>query len=72
MWRLHFEWKKDLVSELQKEIAQFVKYDRKSRVYIIYPSAQGTYRGKFLKGGRKSAPWTGFATVDSQEEDADE
>ena len=69
---MRYEWKKDLIAELQKEIVQAVKFDGRGRVYLIYPGAKGSYKGRFLKGGRKIPPWTGFAMADSQEEDADE
>jgi hypothetical protein len=67
---LQYEFRNDLLAELKKELARCVEFDRRARVYVIYPAAQGKYKGRFLFGGRKSPPWTGYKKVEVEEEDS--
>jgi hypothetical protein len=66
-----YEFKADLARELTKELQRAVEFDKRSRVYLIYPEA-GKHKGRFLVGKRKAAPWTGFGVTASNEEDVGE
>lgn len=67
-----YEYKKDLVGELLKELKEDVDFDKRSRVYLIYPSKKGPCTGKFIVGKRKSPPWTGYGPSQEDEEDSGE
>jgi hypothetical protein len=69
---LNYDYKKDLIAELKKELGSAVKLDRRSRLYVIFPDEKGSYRGRFIAGGRKQAPWTGYGAVNLGEEDTGE
>ena len=64
-----FEMKKDLVTELKKSLKEAVEIDAKSRVYIVSLDQNKKMKGRFLFGGRKAAPWAGFAPAETQEEE---
>lgn len=66
-----FEYKKDLVTELAKELRTKVTFDKRSRVYVVHFS-QGKSTGRFIIGKRKSPTWTGFALSRGNEEDIGE
>ena len=59
---LWFEVKKDLVRELKAELDESITKDKRTRIYVIYldPTTK-KMKGAFVFGGRKAAPWTGFA-----------
>jgi hypothetical protein len=65
-----FEYKKDLLKELEKELKETVNIDKKSRVYAIFPGPKGKHVGRFVVGRRKAPPWAGFGP--SREEDEED
>jgi hypothetical protein len=67
-----YEYKKDLLAELKKDLEKSVNFDKRSRVYVIYPVPNGKYKGRFLIGKRKSPPWAGHGPSQDDEEDAGE
>jgi len=69
---LQFEHQGDLIDNLKATLKKFVKLDTRSRVYVVFPDPAGKYKGRFVKGSRKQAPWTGYATLTSEEEDTGE
>ena len=67
---LRFEYKKDLLTELKKELERRVTINKRSRVYLIYPkTASGSHTGTFLFGHRKQPRWTGYSANVTDEED---
>jgi len=69
---LQFEYESGLVAKLKKELSKFVRLDARARVYVVFPDSSGKIKGRFLKGSRKQSPWTGYATIESDEEDSGE
>jgi len=70
---LLFEFKKDLLAELKRDLANSVTMDKRTRIYVIFPDENGVHKGRFITGGRrKRAPWFGYATADQTEEDVGE
>ncbi len=67
-----YEYKKDLLAELTKELKDSITFDKRSRVYVIYPAGKGKYMGKFIVGKRKAPPWAGYGPSDENEEDIGE
>ena len=67
-----FEYKRDLVAELTKEIKQCISIDRRTRIYALFPSPKGKHTGRFIIGKRKAPPWAGFAPSGVDEEDVSE
>lgn len=56
-----FEYKRDLVAELQRELRKTLSVRPRDRVYVIYPAPQGKHKGRFILGRRKPGPWAGVA-----------
>lgn len=56
--------------QLEREIQRLLKGAPKARAYVIAPRPDGKFAGEFVAGGRKAAPWAGFAirTSDSADE----
>jgi len=69
---LQIEYQSGLVAKLKKTLSEFVTLDARSRVYVIFSDSSGKHKGRFIKGARKQAPWTGYATLESEEEDSGE
>lgn len=60
---------KDLIKEITEEIRSNIKIDNNTRIYIIYrDDIAKTIKGRFIFGGRKRAPWEGYAMEDVPEE----
>ncbi|HPX76985.1 MAG TPA: hypothetical protein PLW77_10410 [Bacteroidales bacterium] len=56
-------YKNDFIEAIKNDIKKFVKLNKTDRVYLIYRDNETKkIKGKFLFGGRKRAPWEGFAT----------
>lgn len=51
---------RDLRDSLTKALKKSVKFGKRDRVYLV-SNVEGRHIGKFIVGGRKSAPWTGSA-----------
>jgi hypothetical protein len=65
-----YEYKKELIGELTKELKTQVSFDKRSRIYVISPGSKGNQVGKFIIGKRKSPSWAGFGpSSGDQEED---
>lgn len=59
-----FKWesKGELFEEIRTELNKSIKLSASDRIYIIYRDDDtGHVKGKFINGGRKRAPWEGFA-----------
>lgn len=67
-----YEYERDLIKDLTKDLQKNVTVDKRSRVYVIYKAPKGKYAGKFIFGNRKSAPWSGFGPSENDEEDSGE
>jgi hypothetical protein len=60
----------EIYADIKKEIGTNVGLETNDRIYVILRAADGMLKGKFLYGGRKKAPWTGFAASDDDSEDS--
>jgi len=67
-----YEYKKDLIGDLKKDLQASMSLDRRSRVYVVYQSSKGKHIGKFIIGKRKAPPWAGFGPSEGEEEDIGE
>lgn len=56
-----FDVKEDFLAEIEAEIKEVVQIDSRSRIYIIFRGQENRIKGRFIIGGRKAAPWSGFA-----------
>jgi hypothetical protein len=69
---LQYEYSRSPVEDLKKELNAAVKIGANSRIYVIYKDQEtNKQRGSFVVGGRKAAPWSGYAGS-VEEIDADE
>jgi hypothetical protein len=69
----NYEYKKDIIAELKKDLEKLVNIDKRTRIYVIYPVPISKHKGKFLFGSRKAPPWAGFApSQDDSEDNVDE
>ena len=58
---LDFSYSNDLIVSLKRDLKKNVQLRKKDRVYVIYSKDDGGLKGKFIFGGRKLAPWKGYA-----------
>lgn len=63
-----YTYETNLVKELSSDLKSQVKLRAKDRIYIIYQDGK-SFRGKFLFGKRKRAPWEGFSEFGDEGED---
>ena len=67
---VNYDYKKELIKDLKADLKAAVEMNKKTRVYTIHlDPATKKMKGTFLFGGRKAAPWAGFAGGVQQEED---
>lgn len=51
-----------LVEEITADLQKHVTFDKRTRLYLIYRDrTSNKNKGTFLVGGRRVAPWAGFA-----------
>ena len=56
------KYNENLIEDIVIEIKKYVNLSKTDRVYLIYlENISGKVKGYFLFGGRKRAPWEGFA-----------
>jgi hypothetical protein len=61
----------NFIEAIKKDILKHVKPSKTDRIYLIYlENETGRIKGHFLFGGRKRAPWEGYA-VSTHEGDED-
>jgi hypothetical protein len=63
-----YEYKKDFLGELTKDLKTGVSFDKRSRVYVIFSDPHGKHTGKFIVGRRKAPPWVGFGPITGDQE----
>lgn len=64
------DYGEDFISGLKSELESYVKIAKTDRIYAIYLDASTMkIKGKFLFGGRKRAPWEGYAIQQTQSEE---
>ena len=62
----------NLVNSLQKELHDSIEITKNTRIYVVYKDVTSNkVKGRFLFGGRRKPPWTGFAGKGSEEIDED-
>jgi hypothetical protein len=63
-----YDYKKDLIPELLKDLKSHVEVNKRSRLYLIFPK-EGKRVGKFILGKRKAPPWAGFGPEEGEPEE---
>jgi len=59
---LLYEWDGDLITSLLEEMEHSVDVTKRTRIYGIWQDSESrNMKGRFIIGGRKSAPWAGHA-----------
>ena len=60
----------DFVDSIKSELNEKVQFEKGDRVYLIWRDGK-LNKGKFIVGGRKRAPWEGYAsTIENAQEDS--
>lgn len=65
------EYKGDTINAIKQEIQEYVTLSKTDRIYLIYlENKTNKVKGNFLFGGRKRAPWEGYAKgIEGSDED---
>lgn len=64
---------RDEISEwVKKDILKLVPATDLDTLYLIFQDEKGRLVGRYLSGGRRRAPWVGFAPFDPKSEAIDE
>ena len=72
MAHLKYEHSGDLITDLKADLKNSVGITKKTRIYIIYRDTEkDTWKGKFIIGTRKAAPWSGFGSSGEQDEEGE-
>jgi hypothetical protein len=66
---LQFDCFGDVIQALKKSLEEAVDFKDRDRVYVITKKPDGGYRGKFIIGRRRRAPWLGASLFDSFDDD---
>jgi len=68
---LNYEYSGSLLEALTADLKKSVEMTKRTRIYVIYRDQETKkMKGNFIFGGRKAAPWSGFAiAVGSSESD---
>ena len=67
---LQYKYKSDFLTELRAELEELLEESRRPRIYVVHSvGKEKGASGRWLLGGRKSPPWSGFGQGDSQEID---
>ncbi len=67
---LSFDVNSDIIKELKADLGAALTTDKRTRVYVIHQDpVTKKMKGTFLFGGRKAAPWTGYAGGVSEEDE---
>jgi hypothetical protein len=62
---LSYKYEGSLVDVLKADLRKIISVDKRSRIYVIYRDRiANKNKGSFLFGGRRSPPWTGYASAD--------
>lgn len=64
---LTYECSGILEDALKDDLEKAITIDKRTRVYVIYrqPSTK-KMKGNFIFGGRRTPPWTGYSSKDSE------
>jgi hypothetical protein len=60
----NYEYSGPLLEALIADLKKSVEITKKTRIYVIYRDQETKkMKGSFIFGGRKAAPWSGFAVA---------
>ena len=65
-----FSCDSDLPQALKTEIEDAVSLNKRSRVYLIYRD-ENKFKGRYIIGKRKSAPWAGYGAYEEHDDEQD-
>ena len=61
---LNYEHSGSLLEALRADLKRSVETTKRTRIYVIYREQESNkMKGSFIFGGRKAAPWSGFAVA---------
>lgn len=64
---LTYRYSGSLPDRLKADLKKDIAINKNSRIYVIYrDETTEKNKGKFIFGGRRAAPWTGFAAQDTE------
>ncbi len=59
----------DLMEALRKDLNEVVSLNKRSRIYVVSRDGE-QFKGSYLIGRRKAAPWEGYGAVEDHSYDA--
>ncbi len=69
---LIYEYSGEFLKALTDDLSESIEITKRTRIYAVYRDPKTKkLKGSFVVGGRKAAPWTGYA-VGTPQIDADE
>ena len=69
---IKYDVKKDLMKELKADLSETLSLQKRTRIYVIHLDSQTKkMKGTFLFGGRKAAPWSGYAGGKGEEDEVE-
>jgi hypothetical protein len=58
---LNYESEGDSIQSLTRAIKKAIEVTKRTRIYAIWKDDEGKTKGRFIIGGRKAPPWSGYA-----------
>ncbi len=65
---LKYEHTGSLHDALTRDLRGAINLSTNTRIYVVWRDTNKKIKGQFIIGGRKAAPWSGFASVPEQAE----
>ena len=56
----------NLIAKIRKDIKNKVAITKRDRIYVISKDINGNVKGRFIFGKRKSSPWVGYGTKETE------
>ena len=60
-----------LIEELKSDLSKSVNVSKRDRIYVIWKNGDDKIKGKFIFGKRKSSPWGGYGTQETDEDEVE-
>lgn len=66
---LTYQYRQNILNDLTRDLKKHINLVKKNRIYVIFKDPTKGWKGKFIIGGRKRAPWEGYSTTEYEEDD---
>lgn len=58
----------DFPEKIKQDLKSKISFSKTDRVYLIWRTAEGGIKGRFIIGKRKAAPWQGYGDTATEDD----